>query len=399
MRLTPDDFEARVFARLDERLSATSPRPVALGLSGGGDSMALALIAAAWARRAGRRLLILNVDHRLQAASAAWADHCAALAARLGADFQALAWECDKPATGLPAAARTARHRLLADAARAAGARVILLGHTADDVLEAAAMRAAGSTTPDPRCWSPSPVWPQGRGLHIARPLLDVRRAALRQYLRELGEIWIEDPANDDLRYARPRARRALGETPPPASSPPSPPPPFSVDLAGVITVARRDVDPTFLGRAVVCAGGGARLPSRERLQDLADRLAGTDAVTASLAGASVVTAGDRVLILREPGEARRGGLAPITVAPGLTDVWDGRFEITAGAQPLEVGPLGKLPDAGRQALRGWPPRARRGLPQLGEGWLLKPPPEVMVRELVSDRLAAACGLIVREPD
>src|SRR5207247_1209422 len=82
----------------------------------------------------------------------------------LGADFQALRWDGDKPVTGLAAAARTARHRMLADAARRAGARAILMGHTGSDVLEAEAMRAAGSTTPDPKEWAPSPAWPEGRG-------------------------------------------------------------------------------------------------------------------------------------------------------------------------------------------------------------------------------------------
>jgi tRNA(Ile)-lysidine synthase len=73
----------------------------------------------------------LTVDHQLQPASAAWTADAVAKARALGAEARALAWTGDKPATGLSAAARAARHALLADAARAAGARVLLLGHTA----------------------------------------------------------------------------------------------------------------------------------------------------------------------------------------------------------------------------------------------------------------------------
>ncbi|MFZ3006034.1 MAG: ATP-binding protein, partial [Phenylobacterium sp.] len=93
---------AAVHEVLDRRLLSASPAPIALALSGGGDSLALALIAADWAGAHGRRLLILTIDHRLRAESAVWTQACAATADRLGADFQALAWEGDKPATGLP---------------------------------------------------------------------------------------------------------------------------------------------------------------------------------------------------------------------------------------------------------------------------------------------------------
>jgi tRNA(Ile)-lysidine synthase len=84
-----------------------------------------------------------------------------------------------------------------------------LLGHTADDLAEAAAMRAEGSSVSDPRYWSPSPVWPEGRGVMLLRPLLGERRAALRAWLSGRGETWLDDPANDDPRSARARARRA----------------------------------------------------------------------------------------------------------------------------------------------------------------------------------------------
>lgn len=359
-----------------------------VALSGGGDSVALTLAAAAWARRSGRPLLVLNVDHRLQAASAGWAQSCASLAERLGAGFQALAWEGDKPATGLPAAARAARHRLLADAARAAGARVILFGHTADDVLEARAMRVAGSTTPDPRPWSPSPAWPEGRGLHILRPLLAVRRADIRAWLAARGESWIDDPANEDLRYARPRARTAGGggyDATIPRDRPPALA--FTVDAAGVITLDRdvlrgcaADDAETVVGRACVCAGGGTRPPARVRLAALCARLRGADPFAATLAGAAVIATAATVRVQREPGEAARGGLATITVGPGETAVWDGRFEVTAldGSVEVRRHPTGS--------------RARRASPLVHGG-------SAQVTCLVADRLAAALGQVQREPD
>ena len=103
---------------LDRRLLRDRDRPITIGLSGGGDSVALTVIANNWARRTGRTLLILTVDHGLQPQSPAWTQACAELAARLGHPFRALTWAGEKPSTGLPAAARAARHRLLAESAR-----------------------------------------------------------------------------------------------------------------------------------------------------------------------------------------------------------------------------------------------------------------------------------------
>jgi len=405
-------------ALLDARLSQSSRRPVAVAVSGGGDSVALALIAQRWAQEHGRRLLVLTVDHRLQAQSAAWTKGCAELAVRLGADFRALAWEGPKPAAGLPAAARAARHILLAEAAREAGAHVILLGHTADDVLEARAMRDAGSTTPEPRVWSPSPAWPQGRGLFLLRPLLVTRRAALRGWLTDHGESWIDDPANEDLRYARPRARKALADDVDLDLEEPRP-----LELAvrshvgssGAVTLGRdsfreaaRAATSRWLGLAAVCAGGGARLPASAARDRLAERLRGADPVFATLAGARVSAGASQIRVVREGGEAGRGGLSAQALTRGVAAVWDGRLEVTALTDGVEVRKLAglarRLPEDQRRVLAKLPADVRGGLPAVidAEGRvrcpLLGEAPAVAAN-LVGDRLRAAAGLIEREPD
>lgn len=371
---------------LDRRLLSDSPRPVAVALSGGGDSLALTLIAADWARQAARRLLVLTVDHRLRPESAAWAEACGAAAARLAADFRALSWSGDKPAAGLPAAARAARHTLLAEAAREAGARVILMGHTADDVLEAQFMRQAGSTTPDPREWTPSPAWPQGRSVFLLRPMLGVRRSEIRRWLAERGERWIDDPANEDRTYARARARQALTARARPREDAPNA---SAVALAlscredakaglQIARAALRDAAPDararFISAACLCAAGTARPPGREKVERLIERLSGETAFTASLAGARVSADAATAIFRREPGEVSRGGLAPLSLKASETGVWDGRFEIVAD-RALDV-----------VALR------RTALPVAADGGALK------ARSLVYDRLLAACGAIDREP-
>jgi len=366
---------------LDRRLLRDHPNPLAVALSGGGDSLALLLIAADWAKQAGRRLVVLTVDHGLRPESRDWTCACAATAQRLGVAFRALAWTGDKPAAGLPAAARAARHALLADAARDAGARVILMGHTADDALEAGLMRAEGSTTPDPREWAPSPAWPQGRGVFLLRPLLGLRRVEIRDWLEARGERWIDDPANDDASYARPRARRAVaaGE-----AAPASPQPPCAKALAlasrpqpdGGFEIARVDLRAAapeavirFVSAACVCAAGTTRPPPRQGAARLTDRLQEAAPFVATLAGARIEAGPVEVRFRREPGEAARGGLAPICLGAGETGVWDGRFEVTTA----EDGEVRAQPGSTRPDIAG-------------------------ARPLTWDRLLAACGAVEREP-
>ena len=414
MRLTQagDDIDRRALSVLEGRLQAHSPRPVAVAVSGGGDSLALLLIAADWAKATGRALLALNVDHGLQPESPGWAAVCEARATALGVPFQGLRWTGSKPLTGVPAAARAARHALLANAAREAGARVLLMGHTADDVIEARRMRAEGSSTPDPRPWSPSPAWPEGRGLFLLRPLLEVRRGAIRDWLADRQEPWIDDPANEDLRYARARARRSKAE---PAISPLADDTRLGVlaqavePLAGGLTIDRRTLRRAefadaqrLTAVAALCAAGTARPPLRERLRVLTGRLVGDDPFTAGLAGARIVADRKQVAFFREAGEAARGGLLPLALVAGRSGVWDGRFEI-ASDHAVEIvalqGHARRLNQAQTRALAAIPAAARPALPWTEDGSpMLGDLPGIRCENLAHGRMLAACGIIRREP-
>lgn len=408
------DLQAGVRAVLDRRLRHESAAPIAVGLSGGGDSHALTLIAADWARENGRRLIVLTVDHQLRPESRDWTRACAALAARLDLEFHALDWMGDKPAHGLPAAARTARHRLLAAAARDLGARVTLLGHTASDLDEAAAMRLEGSTTPSPREWSPSPVWPEGREVFLLRPMLALARAEIREWLNAQGQTWIEDPSNSDLRFARARARAAGSR--PYGSLPVEPSDGLAVlaravraDPAGGLTLPRAALaapdGAKLIAVASLCAAGTDKPPRGERLERLAAALRGPLPVTATLCGARIEADAHEVRFTREAGEIRRTN-RPMLDLIGES-VWDGRFEVLT-SRPIRIAALAghaaRLPATEREALRRVPRAARGALPALvspaGEVTcpILAPTSDVAVRSLTLERLMAACGAFSNEP-
>jgi tRNA(Ile)-lysidine synthase len=403
----------------DRRLACDSTAPIGVAFSGGGDSLMALKTTKAWAERRGRTVIAFHVDHRLQASSSDWTRAAGQTAERLGIPFVGLSWEGEKPATGLPAAARQARHRLIAQAARKAGVRVLVFGHTADDQIEAGIMRADGVRMGDLREWTPSPVWPEGRGLFVLRPLLGVRRAAIREALAAEGAVWIDDPLNQDLRSPRARARLAAARADDPA--------PLEDDspLAGLATEAfvgaggdirlgreplrsaPRNLARRLIGAAATCAGGGDGNPRGARLEALTDRILGSSAVAGVLAGARVLASGD-VVFVRDAGEAARGGLAPLRLVAGETGVWDGRFEVTAGTETAAIarlaGQAASLDGAQRSRLKALPASVRPGLPAIV---LANGPPvcpilaesrTIEVRPLVAERFFAACGVISKEP-
>src|ERR1700688_721192 len=129
-----DDDHSSISVNDAKRLFADWKRAPALVLavSGGPDSVALMWLMARWRRALSRgpRLLAVTVDHGLRPEAAREARDVKRLAQSLELEHRTLHWKGDKPKTGVPAAARDARYRLLAQTARSTGATHVLTAHT-----------------------------------------------------------------------------------------------------------------------------------------------------------------------------------------------------------------------------------------------------------------------------
>src|SRR6266404_3190427 len=181
-----------------------------LAVSGGPDSIALMWLAARWRRALtrGPRLIAVTVDHGLRREAAREARDVKRLAKELDLLHRTLRWRGAKPKTGVPAAARAARYRLLAEVARASGATHILTAHTRDDQAETLLMRMLrGSGITGLAAMARET---EREGVWLARPLLDVSKSQLIATLKKAKVGFADDPTNRDLNFTRPRIRTLM---------------------------------------------------------------------------------------------------------------------------------------------------------------------------------------------
>ena len=208
----PDDDNSPISAQDAKRLFADWKRApaIVLAVSGGPDSIALMWLAARWRRGLSRgpRLIAVTVDHGLCAEAAREARDVKQLARALDLPHRTLRWTGTKPNTGLPAAARSARYRLLAQAARQNHATHILTAHTRDDQAETLLMRLLRGS-------GIAGLAAMGReserdGLLLARPFLNVSKSQLVATLKKAKLDFADDPSNRDTNFTRPRIREVM---------------------------------------------------------------------------------------------------------------------------------------------------------------------------------------------
>jgi tRNA(Ile)-lysidine synthase len=208
----PDDDHSPISAQDARGLFADwkSEPAIILAVSGGPDSMALMWLAARWRRALARgpQLFAVTVDHGLRPEAAREAREVKRLAAALELPHRTMRWRGTKPKTGLPAAARSARYRLLAQAARAQGATHILTAHTRDDQAETLLMRLLrGSGIAGLAAMARIT---EREGVLLARPFLNVSKPRLIATLNKARVGFADDSTNHDLNFTRPRLRAVM---------------------------------------------------------------------------------------------------------------------------------------------------------------------------------------------
>jgi tRNA(Ile)-lysidine synthase len=339
-----------------------APR-LAVGVSGGADSLSLCLLAHDWATARDGRVTALTVDHQLRPTSAEEARQVAEWMARHGIEHRILRWCGEKPATAVQEVARVVRYRLLCGWCRDNAVLHLLLGQHADDQAETILQRLIRGSGTDGLAGMSALV--ETAEVRLLRPLLAFRATDLRCFLRQRGEVWIEDPSNRDPRFVRTRLRAVL-----PALAAAGLSQPVLLAAAEQMAVAKATMREAMvallaeccrvhplgfarinrramagapvgiaakaLARVVTMIGGSARECAADRARRTYHRLFRTDARGAATLGRCLLVGrGSDVLVCRE----HRNLPAPQILYPGEEILWDGRFRLRTMSLARAAGP------------------------------------------------------------
>ncbi|WP_417830300.1 tRNA lysidine(34) synthetase TilS [Thalassospira sp.] len=355
----------RVFAPFE-----TAPK-ILVAVSGGADSMALALLADEWCRARGGRAIAVTVDHGLRPAAATEARWVAGELARYGIEHIIKSWRGAKPASAVQQKARHARYQILDDLMAEMGIYHLVVAHHAGDQSETIAMRRGRDTSPIGLAgMSARRYLRHGR---LLRPLLGIPKADLVATLKSRGQEWIEDPSNQDEKFERVRVRKALAANSSGtadgakdawtrktleqrigrllAASVTLHPNGVAMIISDVFSGAQDDLDAAIhaLGRVVRTVGGAAYPPAMDKLRGALDRLRANKTGRISLGGCVLHGRTSHLYVYRELGRMAQD---PVALRPELfpkTDVigFDNRFDWLADDKELAakaglwMGPLG----------------------------------------------------------
>jgi tRNA(Ile)-lysidine synthase len=342
-----------------------TPR-LAIGCSGGADSMALTLLLHDWATAQGGTVTALTVDHRLRPNSTAEAHRVSAWIQDRNIPHEILTRSETSVDGNLQAVARTARYDLMSRWCIGHGVLHLGLAHHCEDQAETVLLRLARGSGVDGLS-AMAPVV-ETASVRLIRPLLDMSKARLRATLAATGAPHVEDPSNDNPSFARVRFRQAapmlakegltvkrLCDTARRMARARQALDRAAADLLAraatlhaegygyldrvTLCAAPEEVALRALARMLGCIGGTPYPPRLERLERLYAALIGPIGLQGArtLLGCRIAPVHDQVLICREPRAAKD------TLPATGNLLWDGRFRLTVDGDPrFELRRLGR---------------------------------------------------------
>ncbi len=195
------------FIQIMERFKGFESAPhVAVAVSGGADSMALAVLSQKWIEKVGGKLTGLIVDHGLRSESTLEAEFVRNKLEERGIEAHILTWRDEKPKARIQERARQKRYELLENWCHHHHVLHLLVAHHGDDQWETVMYRLSkGSDLAGLLAMRPCVTRSFGR---ILRPLLRFSKADLSATLKVYGVDCVQDPSNQNTYFARVKWRQ-----------------------------------------------------------------------------------------------------------------------------------------------------------------------------------------------
>ncbi len=200
------------FSLLMSSLAAGNPPHVAVGVSGGSDSMALVLLLDDWVKSLGGSVLGITVDHGLRNDSSVEAAQVGAWLKNKAINHKIVRWQSDLAQTSaVQARARNARYELMVDVCVDVGIKHLFVAHNMEDQAETFLMRLRHKSGLDGLgAMAKERKLDCNNAITLVRPLLSIPKMRLKDTLKARSQPWIEDPSNNNTQFERVRTRRLL---------------------------------------------------------------------------------------------------------------------------------------------------------------------------------------------
>jgi len=197
------------YAEFEKHMTALGPfskdQPIGVGVSGGKDSMVLSYFLSQWAYRQGRQCYFLTIDHRLRPESRQEALFVHQFLRQQGLHHHILTWDSGVPTAGIQDKARKARYKLIHEWCFRHQIKTFFTAHHFQDQVETFLYRLSCHSTLTGLAGMSAKK--DVYGVHILRPLLTMSPQTFSRLLSHVDWPWIDDPSNQNPKYARTQFR------------------------------------------------------------------------------------------------------------------------------------------------------------------------------------------------
>ena len=183
---------------------------LAVAVSGGPDSLALAFLAKCFALKNKIKVKYFIVDHKIRKESSAEANIVRNVLKKIGINCKILTWNGKKPLKNIQSLARDKRYLLLSKECKKNNIKNLLVGHHLDDVAENFLIRIVRGSGLNGLISFNKKTKYKDQSLDILRPLLDLKKKDLIYVSKEVFGFFIKDPFNISEMFKRTRIRNLL---------------------------------------------------------------------------------------------------------------------------------------------------------------------------------------------